>query len=73
MTRTAAAAAYRTIRRAYITEQSARCTKYGVSSDVDMFDAEARCYLKNVEGVNAPTPADYVAAAQSMLAHLRAA
>jgi len=72
MTHANAAAAYRQIRRAYVARQNRGCTIYGTLATAASFDAEARKYLSQVEGIEAPSPSDWVGAARALLAHLQA-
>lgn len=71
MTRNAAASEYRRTRALFIARQRALCTRFGTLATADQFDIDARRYLRDVEGITNPTPADFVRAARAMLAYLR--
>ena len=72
MTRSAAAATYRQIRRTYIARQNAGCTIYGSLANAGTFDREAGRYLRDVCGITQPTAADWLDAARALLAYLEA-
>ena len=69
MTRTAAAAEYRRIRRIFIVRQRSLCTRYGSLATVDQFDIDARRYLDHVCGLP-NTPENFVYAARAMLTRI---
>lgn len=74
MTTNEARRTYRILRAAYVREQNAACTQFATMRATNAtFDSNVRSYLAEVEGVQAPKPAQWVDGARAVLAYLRGA